>query len=302
MKGNKGCFPVLVLPLLAVLLFLAGPKRAMANGTLTATFIYNAGGTNQPLAGAYAYLHVYPQGAPIMEKYFRPAQYILGPSNANGNFSVSVPAGQYRVMLMARAPLTNGVSAPLEYGPPNTGDYVWDSKGSVSTVTDGSTTDLGTLFAEVFSAPVTITGTATSCNWVANSSGTYYCAPGSALSGRFVFATTAPCPFVQHGDSPDDDLQEYYCKPDEKYPAPAPTDASGHYTLRLPAAGTYYVYCGRNPGQTGRGYSAFPGPTAGAKPCGMITGPTQYLPRTNVVNPLAVKAGGTYTEDCNWCP
>ena len=290
-KGNQRYFSVLVLPLLAVLLFLAGPKRAVANGTLTATFVYNVGGTNQPLAGAYAYLHVYPQGAPIMEKYFRPADVINGPTDTNGNLSISVPAGQYRVMLMARAPLTNGVGVSRQYGPPRYGDYVGVDADNVVTITDGATTDLGTVDAQEFTAPITITGFANACAWTENTAtGYYYCAPGAALSNYFVFASPSPCQWVVHNKG----HYSYICPNNVKYPAVAPTDSNGKYTVYLQNPGTYYLYVSQNPGQTGNRY--FRGGNALA-PCGPITSSTSAYPG-GVVNPITVTAGGSFSMDC----
>ena len=261
---------------------------AMANGTITATFIYNGSGVNQPLAGAYAYLHVYPEGPFIAESNFRAAQYILGPSDSNGNFSVSVPAGTYRIMLVRRAPLSNTNTAAQEYGPPKNGDYTWHDAGSPITVTTGAAVNLGTVYASIFSGPITVTGKVTTCNWVYSSSlGTYYCAPGSPAANRFVFATTTPCPFtLRHSIH-----VEYYCRPYVKYAALAPTDANGSYILHLQNPGTYYIYSANNPGQTGYSRHA-----AWTLPCGQISG-SQY---TNHVNPIAVTAGGTFNMNCNW--
>lgn len=269
----------------------SGPKRAEANGTLTATFIYN--GT--PLSGAYVYLHTYPQGTMIEEKYFRPAQYILGPSDANGNFSVSVPDGEYRVMLMRKASV---------YGPPVAGDYIWRYDGYI-TVAGGATVNLGTVNAQVFSGPITVKGTVTNCVWTSDSAGAY-CTPGTPLADWFVFATKTPCqPNPNYTDTPDltstgsnnPRYPEYYCYPYAKYPAAAPTGANGDYTIHLRNPGTYYIYAVENPGQRGYGRHMYLGPA----PCGPIT--SSYsggAPYQN--NPLTVTSGGTYNMSCTWFP
>ncbi|MDA8325432.1 MAG: hypothetical protein M0033_04370, partial [Nitrospiraceae bacterium] len=197
----------------------------MANGTITATFIYNGSGINQPLAGAYVYLHAYPLGAPIMEKYFRKAQYILGPSDANGNISVSVPEGIYHIRITRRAPLSSTSTQAQAYGPPRSGDYTWHMAGSSSTitVTTGSVTTLGTIYAQIFSgsAPIAISGQVTDHNY------------GYGDSGLFVMATTT---FIRPG------LPRSYPLSGPKYPAGQPTDSNGNYVIKLKNPGTYYVY------------------------------------------------------------
>ena len=305
MKGNKRHYPVLVLPLLAILLVLlswAGPKRAMANGTLTATFIYHTAVSNTPMAGAYAYLHVYPQGGAIAEKYFRPAQYILGPTGAIGNLVASVPAGQYRVALIKKTQLPSNPDMAQLVGPPGTGDYIWYGTSPV-TIADGSTTDLGTADAQIFAEPVTVTGVVNACNWTENtSSGTWYCAPGAAEANYFVFATTSLCPFSATNDFRY--YPEYDCAGIAKYPALGPTDANGNYTLSLPAGGAYYIYAGMNPGQAGGKRNS-----AGAKPCGPISSASEYAPNGDYSNaydyydynnPVTFTAGGTYNLNCTW--
>ncbi len=216
----KKRLPVFIGLMLAAVLF-AG--SAMADGTLTATFLYkDPGGAIHPLDNAYVYLHVYPpSGSPIMEKYFRNAQYVLGPSDANGNFSVSVPNGVYRVFIR-RSPLA--ATSTNEYGPPSRGDLIWYSAGSTINVTTGSLIGLGAVYATVFApqtASISISGKVT------NSSGT-------PQTGWFVMATTAPCQVGAGG-------QVGGC-PGMKYPARELTDSNGNYTINLGNPGTYYVY------------------------------------------------------------
>ncbi len=201
---------------------------AMANGTITATFIYNGSGVNQPLSGAYVYLHTYPPlGSPIMQRYFRNAQYILGPSDANGNISVSVPEGTYRIRITRRAPLTSTPTQSQAYGPPRTGDYTWYDPGATVTVATGSVVNLGTVYAQVFgSAPITITGRLLS--------GSNYPIPG-----YFVYATFSPCTIGSR--------QRHWGSCPTEYPAILPTDANGNFTIYLRDPGTLYIYGSARP-------------------------------------------------------
>ncbi|MDA8171159.1 MAG: carboxypeptidase-like regulatory domain-containing protein [Nitrospiraceae bacterium] len=212
---------------------------AEADGTLAATFVYNGSGVSQPLSGAYVYLHAYPQGTPIMQEYFRNAQYVLGPSDANGNISVSVPEGTYRMMIMRRAPLSATPTQAQAYGPPRGGDYTWYSVGSTVTITTGSVINMGTLYASIFGQPVTISGAVKG-------------ASGKALAGWFVKATIAPCKWEFKNTAAAND-----CGP-VKYAALSPTDSNGNYTIKIKTPGTYYVYACPGPGDTCRGYPQYP--------------------------------------------
>ena len=166
---------------------------AMANGTLTATFLYNGTGVNQPLDHAYVYLHSGSQLSP-REKYFKSAQYLLGPTNASGYISASVPEGVYHVRFIRRAPLGTTPTQSQVYGPPKTGDYTWDYGGPVAatiTVTTGSAINLGTVYAALFNEPSTISGRITSLQ------------NGTPISGWFVMAAAQPC-IVDPGQNPGD--------------------------------------------------------------------------------------------------
>ncbi len=237
----KKWFSVLAVFMFAFLFFAAA---AGATGTLTATFMYNGSG----IAGAYIYLHTYPSGTPIMGEYFRSAQYVLGPSDSNGNFSVNnVPAGTYRVRITRRAPLTASIPTLAQaYGPPRTGDYTWYDAGSTITVTNGSVTSLGSVYATIFApgaAPITVPGKVTSGR--------------SPASGWFVMATTAPCK-----DSTTDcggagcwSGRYDACNGGAggsavRYPAQQLTDSNGNYTIKLANPGTYYIYAMPSPGAT----------------------------------------------------
>ena len=247
----KRIFIVLVMLALATVLF-AG--TAMANGTITATFIYNGSGVNQPLAGAYVYLHAYPLGAPIMEKYFRKAQYILGPSDANGNISVSVPDGAYRIMLIRRAPLSATPTQAQSYGPPRDGDYTWHLAGNSPsvTVTTDSAINLGTVYASIFSGPITISGRVMG-------------ASGKALAGWFVKATIVPCTGASQCPSCSNQCGSV------RYPALFPTDSNGNYIVKLKNTGTYYVYACRGFGNS-CGNSGYGGAPGGYSTCSTFVG------------------------------
>ncbi|MDA8171172.1 MAG: hypothetical protein M0Z48_05000 [Nitrospiraceae bacterium] len=237
----KKRLPVFIGLMLAAVLF-AG--MAEANGTLTATFMYNGSGVGQPLSGAYVYLHAYPPlGAPIMQKYFRNAQYVFGPTGANGSISASVPNGIYRVRLVRRAPL--GSTPTVVYGPPNPGDYTWYSPGSTITVSNGSVSNLGAIYATIFGAPsappVSITGQVTD-------------ASGTPRAGWFVIAAESPC------------IAGYYywgvaTQCGIKHPAPQLTGQNGNYTIKLSSPGTYYLYAMPSPAYGYNAWQAFPAAT-----------------------------------------
>ena len=251
---------LLVLIVFAAAVFYEG--LAMANGRLAAAFLYtDSGGATHHLDHAYVYLQAYPKGAPIMEKNFRPAEYVLGPSDASGNISVSVPEGAYRVLIMRRAPLG---TTPMDiYDPPRPGDFAWVGAGSVITVTTGSTINLGAVYAQLFSRPVTISGTITGAS------------SGSPVAGWFVKAATVPCE-DNHGPLNHCGSSTYSGTPDSstaptwagyaaagyspQYPAQQLTDLNGNYTITVPAAGTYYVYACPTPTSCGGRYGReYPG-------------------------------------------
>lgn len=243
---------------LVVLLVSAG--AAMANGTLTVTFVYNGSGSSQALTNAYLYL----QSGPAPHGVYRKARYILGPTDTNGSLSVSVPDGSYDVLLMRRAPLSSTPASSQMYGPPRQGDY---TAISYINVTDGSNVNLGTVYATVFGTslfgtPITITGTVTH--------------GGNPVKGYFVFATTSQCSFGwqngcggqetcfsgsgcclgANGIIPGCYAGSGGCRSSvypsgcqgEKYPAIAPTDSNGNYTINLSSPGTYYVFAEHQPG------------------------------------------------------
>ncbi len=190
---------------------------AEANGTLTATVLYNG----QPLQGAYVYLQNGSQLSP-REQYYQSAAYILGPSDATGHISVSAPNGNWYVRITKRA------SYPSTYGPPYPGDYTWNYAGSspTITVTTNGVVALGAVNATIYGQEVTISGTVKG-------------ASGKVLSGWSVKAATVPCEsgnwayahsFNECGTS--------------KHPAL--TDSNGNYTIKIENTGTYYVYASPN--------------------------------------------------------
>jgi hypothetical protein len=206
-----------IIPLCALVVLFSFGSAAAANGTLKLTFKYKdpATGVEQNLSYGFIYLHTAARPAP-MEKYFSKADYILGPT-ANGNVSVSVPAGSYYVRVLRRK-VVNGATRP--YGPPEAGDLTWFQTTPI-TITAGATLDLGTKYATPFGSTIAVTG-------IVKSSG------GVPLAGRYVRATTEPC--VADGYN----YNINQCGPN-KFLALQPTDATGSYRLELRNPGTYYL-------------------------------------------------------------
>ena len=244
-----------------MLILLPWAAVAQANGTLTARFIYNGGGSDQPLANAYAYLKN--SSAKPRGRYYQMAQYMLGPTDANGNLSVSAPAGTYFVRLTRRAPLTAAPASGQMYGPPRPGDYTWGGTHSLITITDGSVVSLGTVYANIagsapFGAPITITGRVTK--------------GGVAQAGYFVYASQSLCAFGwQNGcqggiDADTNGTVSHWCQssvvpsgcPGTKYLAQSRTDSNGNYTIIAGSPGTYYVFAQPFPGcQSNYDYHAY---------------------------------------------
>ena len=247
MKRLSEVFTVLML---AVLLWAAA---AQANGTLTATFIYNGGGSNQPLANAYVYLQngsTTPRG-----QYYQKAQYMLGPTNGSGYLSVSVPNGTYYMRFMRRAPLSSTPTSAQLIGQPRPGDYTAGGPSSFITVTTGSVINLGTVYANVagsslFGVPITISGKVT--------------AGGVPQAGYFVYATKTQCSFGWQNGCQGGAYSwvDYYtpvitnwCQSSVfpsgctgvKYPAQSRTDSNGNYKINVTSPGTYYVFAQPNP-------------------------------------------------------
>ncbi len=199
----------------------SGPAQA-ANGTLQVSFRYTDPATSavQNLVYGYIYLRNAANPAP-MEKFFSKADYILGGPAANhndGNYTVSVPAGNYYIRLTQRK-VVSGALRP--YGPPEAGDLTWFQTTPI-TITAGATLNLGTVNANPFGSTITITGT------VKNYSGT-------PLAGRMVRAQVVPC----YTDGYNGNVNQ--CGP-VKLMALLPTDANGKYMLQLRDPGTYYLY------------------------------------------------------------
>ncbi len=186
---------------------------AEANGTITATVLYSG----QPVSGAYMYLQSGSQLSP-RELYYHNASYILGPSDASGNISGSVPAGAYYVRITKRT--GSGVSY---LGPPYPGDYIWiyAANPPTVTVTDNGTLALGTVSATSYET-ITLSGTVKG-------------ASGKVLAGWAVKAATVPC---ESGNwSYSHSFNE--CGTGKH---PTVTDANGNYSITLMNTGTYYVY------------------------------------------------------------
>jgi len=216
---------VAVLGFFLVAGLLVGGSDAVANGTIRVTFKYADGsGGEQPLSGAYLYLQ---DGTttPPLEKFYKSADYIFGPSNSLGLFNASVPARTYYIRLTKRNP-TSGNTSPL--GPPEGGDFTWTNYQNI-TVTDNTVTDLGTQYATLFGQPITISGIVVDRS------------TGAPLPGRYVRAQPEPCIEADYSGWMDGiEIDSNECGP-VKYMAQQKTDAQGRYTLLLKEPGTYYI-------------------------------------------------------------
>ncbi len=225
---------------LFVLIAVFSVSVAEGAGTLKVTFKYrDSNGVEQPLSSAYVYLR---NGAvePPMEKYFSPADYILGPSDALGRITASVPEGTYYVRITRRNP-----SAIRPLGPPEAGDYTWYQTNTI-TIGTNTVTDFGTKYAKSFLNPITISGTITT-------------ASGAPLAGRYVRAQTDPC--ISANFSSQDPAEWVYsnlCGFPAIYLAPQRTDAGGRYTIQLREPGTYYIYESQCLGDHHQQYSGNP--------------------------------------------
>ncbi|MDA8171709.1 MAG: hypothetical protein M0Z48_07765 [Nitrospiraceae bacterium] len=225
-----------------------------SGSTIAATFVYkDPGGVVHPLDHAYVYLQAGSALSP-REKYFKAAQYILGPTDSSGNISANVPAGAYHVRFTRRAPLASAPTRSQAYGPPGRGDYTWNfvgPSGSIINIPAGSVSNFGAIYATRFGQSITISGRVTS------SSG--------AAAGVYVVAMSSPClkAIGQYQWS-----GAYSCA-GTNYPAQALTDSGGNYSIRLKNPGTYYVYAMPLP-QSYAG-SGLPWPT-----CSSCTDGTNY--------------------------
>jgi hypothetical protein len=190
-------------------------EASEANGTLRVAFKYkNPDGTEQALPYAYVYLRDAAL-TPPMERFFSPSDYIFGPTDINGQISVSVPEGQYFLRVTRRNPFA---IRPL--GPPEPGDYSWTPIAPVS-ITANMVTELGTQYAGLFNMPIRISGVIKTFD-------------GNPLQNRYVRAQTEPCTFG------DDTTAPNLCGP-VKLLAQQKTDAKGAYSIAIRNPGRYYI-------------------------------------------------------------
>jgi hypothetical protein len=203
---------------------------AGGSGTLTVTCKYFDGNrVEQPLAGAYVYLHDETK-KPHADGVFNKPSHILGPSDLSGRITVSVPEGRYYIRITKRNTQNENRN---KVGPPEPMDYTWSQPNPI-TIHANVTTDLGIAYAGFFTAPISVTGTVT------RSSGD----PAADLDVR---AYSEPC-YTNGGDG---DVNQ--CNT-AKLITRKSTDANGQYTLTLRDAGTYYIYvntCGRGGSKSG---------------------------------------------------
>lgn len=194
-----------------------------ADGTLKVAFKYKdpATGVEQKLISGFIYLRD-AKNPPPMEKFYSKADYIDGVSNyTDGVYTKNFPAGTYYIRITQRKNV-GGTTSFNRLGPPQVGDYTWFQTTPI-TITAGQTLDLGTKYANIYSAsPVTITGTVRSQK-------------GLPVAGHFVRAQTEPC----YEDGWSGNINS--CGP-KKFLALQPTDANGQFTLYLRDPGTYYLY------------------------------------------------------------
>jgi len=174
-----------------------------------------------------------------MEKFYKSADYIFGPSNSQGQFNASVPAGTYYVRLTQRS-VPGGLNRYL--GPPETGDYTWTDYQTI-TVTDNTVTDLGTKYAFLYGDTITVTGVITNAN------------TGEPWAGRYVRAQPVPCIEADYSSENEAEwVDSNGCGP-VKYLAQHKTDEQGRYTLMLKEPGSYYIITSRNLGDLHAQYS-----------------------------------------------
>ena len=213
----RQCFSFITAVVL-VAVFAVGSAMA-ANGTLSVTFKNAGGGAEQ---NAYVYLRNAAVPPPV-EKFFSPADYIFGPSDAAGLISVSVPAGQYFIRIIKRS------SPPYKpLGPPEPADLTWMQVSPI-TIASGSATNLGTKTGGIFRTSK-ISGTVT------NSA-----SPFGPLAGKYVRAQTVQCARGYDWDwGPGGWTLPNYCGP-VKILAEQRTDANGAYSMSIKTSGTYYL-------------------------------------------------------------
>ena len=223
---------------LAAVLWVSGMAEA-ANGTVRVTFKYkDNNGIEQVLPSAYLYLRLGTEEPPL-QKYFKNADYIFGPSDSLGRINASVPGGTYYIRLTRRQPLS-GTARPL--GPPEAGDYTWTDYKQI-TVVANTVIDLGTKYAVPYTDAITITGVIKDRT------------TGAPLAGRFVRAQTEPCIEADYSSWDSAEwIDSNRCGP-EIFLAQQTTDTQGKYTILLREPGTYYIVTSKTLGDRHQEYS-----------------------------------------------
>jgi len=221
-----------------IMIAISSNSMAGGSGTLTGTLNYkDTNGVDQPLSGAYIYLHDASKKPP-MEKYFVNTPYIYGPSFSNGSISASVPEGTYYIRITKRNPRSGNTNV---LGPPEPMDYTW-SQTTPITISPNATTDIGTQYADFFTLPITVTGTIKNLY------------TGAPVAGLYVRAQTEQCTM----DGQNNNVN--FCGP-VKFLALQRTGADGRFTIELRDPGTYYIYeskCLSNSGQGSWYYTGNP--------------------------------------------
>lgn len=165
--------------------------------------------SNEPLAGAY--VNIYPD---TFSNLLGPSQFLSSPTDAQGNYSLTVPPGTYYVV--ARKRITGQPTGPL-----SPGDFYSEHQRIVAKVVEGriSVVDLGVV---AMKAPMFFK------KEVQRESNT-------GIHGRLIDRDGKPVPggfAMAYSDPELKRLPDY---------ASTLTDAEGRFTIYLPESGTFYL-------------------------------------------------------------